>query len=387
MDLGPGTDADLLQRALDGEPVSDAGVLELLAVLHAVSATEQAALAPGPAFVAHLRTRLLSDDLPIAASSSIETADDGPTEPTEPTAPATVLRIPARPSRLLAAAAAVVLVVAGALGGLSRQAAPGDLLYPIKQLLDRAAVELADSPLDQGLTHLAQAEQHIGEARDLIDRGAPSATDLSAAFDAAAVSTRSGKAILLDVYRSEHRPEALNDLADFMTRARPQVEAMRPGLPAAAVPSWRRLHDLLVKGEIEALRELAACQACGDRAAQARKALDALLLNGAAPAIAAAPATTAPASDPPATGIPTPNGQVTPNQPAVTLSAPAATLPGVGVTANLPSVGLTSTAVQGGGGGLTLPGVTATLPGATLDTSGITLNGPTVSGSILPTLP
>jgi hypothetical protein len=46
MDLGANADGELLQRALDGEPVSEPGILELVAVLHAVQAVDQAGLAP-----------------------------------------------------------------------------------------------------------------------------------------------------------------------------------------------------------------------------------------------------------------------------------------------------------------------------------------------------
>src|SRR6476661_6218915 len=66
MDLGADADGELLQRALDGEQVSEPGILELVAVLHAVQAVDQAGLAPRREFVSDLRARLLTDD-PAAA--------------------------------------------------------------------------------------------------------------------------------------------------------------------------------------------------------------------------------------------------------------------------------------------------------------------------------
>ena len=62
MDLGANADGELLQRALDGERISDPGILELVAVLHAVQSVDQAGLAPRAEFVTDLRARLLADD-------------------------------------------------------------------------------------------------------------------------------------------------------------------------------------------------------------------------------------------------------------------------------------------------------------------------------------
>lgn len=368
MDIGPGTDADLLQRALDGEEVRDPGILELVAVLHAVTAVDQSTLAPSPDFVSRLRTRIL-EEAPEVAADAPEGAVDAPS----------VVEIGGHRLRQLVAAAAAVILLAGGLGVVSRQAAPGDLLYPIKQMLDRAAVGLVGSALDEGRTHLAQARQHIGEARDLIDRGDPAAADLTTALDAAAQSTRSAQTILLDVYRTEQRPEALTELADFFAAARPQVDALRSGIPPDALPAWERLRTLLAAGDLQTLRELALCPACGDRAVAARTALDASSGEPALPTGTSAPQT----------GTPTPGG-------GVVLTPPPATIGSA--TIGLPTVGVTTTAVSGGGGGVTLPSATIGLP--TLDVSttiglggggatlpGATLTAPGVSLPLDPTLP
>ncbi|GAA6524867.1 DUF5667 domain-containing protein [Intrasporangium sp. DVR] len=407
MDLGPGTDADLLQRALDGEAVDRPGIVELVTVLHAVSSLERAGLAPRDEFITDLRARLLSESHPIAAGN-----EAGEAEPSEADggvgAPVSVLHLP-RPIRQLAAAAAAVILLAGGLGVISRQTAPGDLLYPIKQVLDRAAVQLADGPLEVGLTHLAQAEQHVGEARDLIDRGDPDPADLTVAFDAAAGSTRTAQSLLLETYRSERRAVALTELADFVTRALPQVEAMRPEVPEAALPAWQRLHDLLAQGELEALRELASCSVCGERAAAARESLDLLLARSTA--ATASPDQSLPTPSPtgatfpaPVPTVPGPSAtdavpgvEVAP--PAVTIGSATVGLPGAGITpsdvsvggggvtlpsatVNLPSLSVSST-VAVGGGGVTLPG--ATLPAPTL--SAPALSAPTLSAGLEPTLP
>ena len=382
MDLGPRADGELLQRALDGEPVAEPGILELVAVLHAVQSVQQVALAPRAEFVSDLRARLLADDAADVAPAAAPLPADGTPE-TGGTV--SVLRVAAKPLKMIAAAAASILVIGGALGFASRSAVPGDALYGVKQLLDRVAVQLAGSRYDQGLTYLAQAQEHIDEARDLIDGGHPSTHDLDAAYDAATDATSRAQTILLEVYRTEHRTEALTELSDFYARAIPQVDAMRPRVPAASLPAWQRLRNLLGAGDVATLRELAACGACGERATSARQTLASLT------------GTARPGS--PGSGTPAPPGAL-PSQPGgVTLSRPpqsAPPLPGASVppvtglplpggTVNLPGVGVGSSSVGLGGGGVTLPGATASLPhvGATSSTIGIGGGGVTLPGATI----
>src|SRR6478609_4148923 len=364
MDLGANADGELLQRALEGEQVSEPGILELVAVLHAVQAVDQAGLAPRAEFVSDLRARLLADDatevtplVPLAPADPIDGDEDGPAGADAAGAAddgprdggtVSILRVAARPLKFIAAAAASILVIGGALGFASRSAVPGDALYGVKQLLDRVAVQLAGSRYDQGLTYLAQT-------------------------------------ILMEVYRTEQRTEALTELSDFYARAIPQVDAMRPRVPAASLPAWQRLRNLLGAGDVATLRELAACGACGERATSARQTLASL--TGAA----------RPGS--PGSGTPAPPGAL-PSQPGgVTLSRPpqsAPPLPGASVppvtglplpggTVNLPGVGVGSSSVGLGGGGVTLPGATASLPhvGITSSTIGIGGGGATLPGATI----
>lgn len=471
MDLGANADGELLQRALDGERVTEPGILELVAVLHAVQAVDQAGLAPRAEFVSDLRARLLADGgtavlpvTPVPPPGDADGADASPStgpisrstdttngpadttpEPTTDPAPdptpgttpgatkpderldrggiggeggtVSVLRVAARPLKFLAAAAASILLVGGALGVASRTSLPGDALYGVKQLLDRAAVQLAGSRLDEGLTYLAQAQEHIQDARDLLDRGDPSTHDLDTSYDAASDATRRAQTILMDVYTSEKRTEALTELADFYTRAIPQVEAMRPRVPAESLPAWQRLRDLLGTGQVATLRVLATCTDCGDRALQARQVLS--TVAGARPT-APGGSTTAPGTRPP-TGTPRPSGSG-PGLPLPSVTVPDAELPGVSVpgaslprvtatggvtlpggTVDLPSVGITSSSVGAGGGGVTLPSATVglpsvgissstigvggggvTLPGVTVTVPTVKLGAPTLSSSSLP---
>jgi len=425
MDLGANADGELLQRALEGEQVSEPGILELVALLHAVQAVDQAGLAPRAEFVSDLRARLLAADatavtplVPLAladrvgdeagpagadAADDADADDDGPRNDDGPRDGGTVsiLRVAARPLKFIAAAAASILVIGGALGFASRSAVPGDALYGVKQLLDRAAVQLAGSRYDEGLTYLAQAQEHITDARDLIDGGSPSTHDLDTAYDAATDATGRAQTILMEVYRTEHRADALSELADFYTRAIPQVDAMRPRVPAGSLASWQRLRDLLGAGQVATLRELAACGVCGDRATQARQALARLpgavrpsspvsgtSAPGTAPSRPGATTTPRPtgsAPRPPVVSVPVPGGVPVPgvSAPGVTVTG-GVTLPGG--TINLPGVGITSSSVGVGGGGVTLPGATVSLPGVGVTSSTIKVGGGgvTLPGATIP---
>ena len=455
MDLGANADGELLQRALEGGEVSEPGILELVAVLHAVQAVDQAGLAPRAEFVSDLRARLLADDPPTAlpvvpvgpvgpggqdgsdrpggvdARATSGTRGGAPTPPAVPAAetPAaegdevapgetnptdadpphrgatvSVLRVAARPLKLVAAAAAAVLVLGGALGAASRSAVPGDTLYSIKQLLDRAAVQLAGSRYDEGLTYLAQAQEHIGDARDLLDGGNPAPHDLDTAYDAATDATRRAQTVLLEAYRTEGRTDALSELADFYARAVPQVDAMRPRVPAGSLSAWQRLRETLGAGDVATLRALASCPACGDRATQARAVLAGLA--GAARASSPGSSTSAPGPKP---GTPPgkPGGSSASGPvrrppagpPGSTVAAPGGLpLPGgsvtnavplPGSTVNLPTVGVNSSSVGLGGGGVTLPGATLPLPhvGVTSSTVQVVVPPPTIGVPGLPGLP
>ena len=373
MDLGPQTDAALLERALNGQAVDDARVQALTAVAVAVGAVDQSGLRARDEFVASVRERLLDESSAIAIGRT-GSSDTAP--PATSSDGATVLRLPHRRVRLVAAAAASVLILAALLGVASRSAVPGDALYPVKQLLDRAAVGLSGSRLDEGRTHLAQAQQHISEARELLDRGAPAPADLDVALDAATDSVGAGRSILTAVYTEDHRPEALTELADFLARARPQVAAMDTRVPEASRPAYLRLRQLLADAQLAALRELARCPACGDAAARARVLLEALdtAASGAAPSTAPSPSPT-PTSAPSITVVAPSIGVTTDG-----LGVGGGGIAGPGATVQLPSAGVTTSGVVVGGGGVTLPGATVPLP-----TLSVPLPAPTSTS--LPLLP
>jgi hypothetical protein len=401
MDRGPRADADLLQRALDGEQVARTDIAALVAVALAVSSVDSSGLAPRPEFVAELRDRLVTTELDdLEASTLSRTTSD-----TEPRRTATVLHLPRRPLRLVAAAAAAVVLIATALGFASRSALPGDLLYPVKQVLDRAAVQLSGSQFDEGMTHLAQAQQHISEARDLLDRPGSDAGEVAQALDAAGDSFVRADTILREVYRTEQRPDALTELADFVGHARPQVDAMDSRIPESARPAYERLRDLLGRASATLVQSLAQCPDCGLIAEQARATL---ATTGQPTAEGTAPSQPASSTDRsadaarPGASQPTTTGS-TASVPGLTLPQGTVELPGAGV--ELPGASLSTDSVGIGGGGVTVPsggvglpsvgassstvvvgGGGATLPGVTLELPTLTVTVPTLPLP-LPTLP
>ncbi len=374
MDIGPGADATLLERALEGGPVADDRIGELFAVADAVRSLGQDGLAPRSEFVGSLRAALLDDQHAIAVGADESTPGGGGAREQR----TTVLHLPQRSLRLVAGIAASLVLVATLLGFASRSAVPGDVLYPVKQLLDRAAVALSGSRLDEGRTHLAQAQQHISEARDLLDRDAVDPGNLEVALTAATDSVVAADQILTDVYEQEGRPEALTELADFLTRARPQVDAMDARIPDPARPAYDRLREVLGSAEIAALQKVAACQTCGEAATRAQEALATL--------VASPTASEAPAAAPPAPGLlPTATVAV----PGIVLTTDGVEVDGGGVTlpeatVDLPSVGVTTTAIVVDGGGITLPGATVPLPTLSVP---LTTDPSATSTAILPTLP
>jgi hypothetical protein len=394
MDRGSRADADLLQRVLEGEQVARTDIAALVAVAFAVSTIDSSGLAPRPEFVAELRDRLMTANL-AALEASAPSAT--PAEP-EPRRNATVLHLPRRALRLVAAAAAAAVLIATALGFASRSALPGDLLYPVKQVLDRAAVQLSGSGFDEGLTHLAQAQQHISEARDLLDRPDSDAAEVALALDAASDSFLRADAILQEVYRTEQRPEALTELADFVGRARPQVDAMDSRTPAPARPAYERLRDLLGGSSATLLQSLARCDGCGALTEQARAILE---TADQPPVEATAPSPPVAATgshDPVQSGAPQPGTATATIAPLPRLTVPQGTveLPSVGV--ELPGASLSTDSIGIGGGGAILPGASLGVPSVGVTSSTVIIGGggvtlpdatlelPTLTAT-LPTLP
>ena len=155
---------------------------------------------------------------------------------------------------------------------LRRQAAPRPRRGPARRLALRRGPDL---PRPGTGAHRRGARP--------VDGGNPSTHDLDTAYDAATDATGRAQTILTEVYRTEQRTEALTELSDFYTRAIPQVDAMRPRVPAGSLPAWQRLRDLLGAGEVATLAGAGGVRRVR-RARHARRGRPWPRLTGTAPA-------------------------------------------------------------------------------------------------------
>ncbi|MGN6634947.1 MAG: hypothetical protein ACTHJ6_05710 [Oryzihumus sp.] len=345
--------ADLFQRALEGAPPADDATAALVGTASRIPTLDGPACAPRPEFVEQLGARLRAEAQtlparPARAATARQAPGGGPL----------VLVVGRGLPRVLAGAAATVLVASAAVGVVSRAALPGTALYPVKQLLDTAAVQLAGSEHDRGLTLLAQAQQHISEAGDLADGGATDPAPYDEALGAAYDATLGGQRTLLALYDRDHDQQALIAVQDFTTRALPQVQALRSRVPAASVPAVDRLLTVLQLGDEAVARKVAVCgSACS--------ALDG---TGDGHGPASLPSSTAvPTTAVPGRGLPSGTASL-PALPPLVPSAgsvgvgggvSASPLPGVSISVPLPgaTVGGSST------GGKQSGGVSASVPG------------------------
>jgi hypothetical protein len=346
--------ADQFQHALEGQPPSDAEIAHLLSTSRHLVELGGVGPLPDAAFVTQLRERLMAEAASLPTPSQATARGAASRRGEARTAPVVVVVGRGLP-RLLAGAVASALVVGALVGIASRSTLPGDTLYPVKGWLDSVAVRMADSDLDRGRTQLAQAQEHISDARDLAGHPRPDATDINVALAAAIDSVRSGQRSLDAAWTDTANPQALLAQRDFAARALPQVEALRTEAPAGSQVLVGKLEALLHDTEAATVRRLAACgSACSGAASQAVDDLtvpSSALTGGASGAATPSPRTT---SD----GITVPGG-------AVTNPAGGGTVPAPGAT--------------GGTGGVTVGGSGT---GATLSTDGATLNPPSVSASV-----
>ncbi|GAA1891936.1 DUF5667 domain-containing protein [Lapillicoccus jejuensis] len=403
----PGT-ADALERALSGDraAAADPRVADLLPTATALRALPDLP-GPDPEFVAALAARLatqaatqaaaLAAASPAGATTGRRTASRPATPARRPSGRPVVLVVGRSVPRLAAGLVASLLVVAAVLGVGAQGSLPGQPLYPVKQVVDAVQVQLAGTDLDRGTVQLAQAADHVGEARRLVADGArPSADDVDTALRLAADRTRDGRTSFQAVPATD-RGEALAAQSRFLEQVVPQLEDLRAVVPDGSLDSLTALRGLLVGLATQVRQELAACQGCAPPLQLASGFGDAGPGTRPGSATAGAGAGASGATGSAGSGVPAPGGgSVVPGAPGATaLPTPGATnLPSLGLGngtlgggVQVPGVGAGSSgaSVGGGGVGATLPGVTATVgvPTVTVGSGGVGVGGGgvTVGGS------
>jgi len=383
--------ANLLQEAIEGASGERPRVRHLLPTVAALGSVSLACR-PDPDFVAELGRRLQAEAAELAGAAG--TAARGQTDvrarirPARDPGPVIILVGRGLP-RLLAGVAASLMAIGGVVGVASRAALPGQALYPVKQVLDTAAVSMAGTDLDKGSRLLSQAQEHIVEASRLVEAPDSTAADVNLALQGAIDDVSRAQALLQRSFAETHDPQALRVSGSFSTRAIPQVDALRDRVPSESLSLVIALRALLGTAASSADRQPTSCETCGAAGEVARRALGPDAAAGAspsalpnltapttagAPAAAAAvfgPADTAPtpaaAAPPrPADTAPTPAAAAAPPGPADTAPAPAAA-PAVSVAA-LPAptprapAASGSAVTAGSGGGVTTAAGAAARP-------------------------
>src|SRR5664280_483460 len=311
--------ADLLERSLQGLGCTDQDVRSLVATADQVPALTSAACAPREEFVSALGLKLHAEAMRIPAhahrASSARATGRSPTRP--------MVLVIGKGARVVAAAAACVLLVGALVGVSSRSALPGGVLYPVKQVLNSAAVQLAGSTFDRGVTLLSQAQDDIGDARTLVERDKaradPAAVNL--ALLSALDSAKTGQRALLGDFGRTRNPQSLIAIQDFAVRAMAPLKALRLQVPASSRADVEALIALVNQSQSTSAREIAVCgQPCA--------ALRGAGLRSSPASPTTGPTAKRPAGSQPVPGVPTGRLPVVGPEPAVTGPTAAVGHPG-----------------------------------------------------------
>ncbi len=356
--------ANLLQEAIEGASGERPRVRHLLPTVAALGSVSLACR-PDPDFVAELGRRLQAEAAELAGAAG--TAARGQTDvrarvrPARDPGPVIILVGRGLP-RLLAGVAASLMAIGGVVGVASRAALPGQALYPVKQVLDTAAVSMAGTDLDKGSRVLSQAQEHIVEASRLVEAPDSTAADVNLALQGAIDDVSRAQALLQRSFAETHDPQALRVSGSFSTRAIPQVDALRDRVPSESLPLVTALRALLGTAASSADRQPTSCETCGAADEVARRALGPDAAAGASPS--ALPSLTAPTT----AGAPAAAAAVPgPADTAATPAAAAAAPPGPADTAATPAAA--AAAVPGPVDTAPTPAAAAAAPPGPADTA------------------
>ena len=214
-------EAERLQRALDGR-LRAAELTPTLGGYAAVAGrlselVPTTALHPSPEYRAELHTRLVELATARAAGRPAPLADRRASTDRRAVLPwlAGLLSTWSRRGwrRSLAAATSALLTLCVGVGFAAGSALPGGLLYPVKELIQSAQVQLAGGGLDRGAVLLDQARGHLRDAGTLVGQGSPDPADVDTALRAASADLSDAQRTLLAQFARSQDPAALTALA------------------------------------------------------------------------------------------------------------------------------------------------------------------------------
>jgi hypothetical protein len=237
-------EAERLQQALDGR-LRAAELTPTLGGYAAVAGrlselVPTTALHPSPEYRAELHTRLVELATARAAGRPAPLADRRASTDRRAVLPwlAGLLTTWSRRGwrRSLAAATGALLTLCVGVGFAAGSALPGGLLYPVKELIQSAQVQLAGGGLDRGTVLLDQARGHLRDAGTLVGQGSPDPADVDTALRAASADLSDAQRTLLAQFARSHDPAALTALARFATDQSPVLATLRGRVPVVSEP-------------------------------------------------------------------------------------------------------------------------------------------------------
>lgn len=167
--------------------------------------------------------------------------------------------------RTATAATGALLALSVGLGLASASAVPGGLLYPVKELIQSAQVQLAHGDLARGKVLLSQSGGHIEDAETLVSRGSPEPADVDTALRAASSDLRDAQRSLLAHFAKTQDPAVLTALARFATEQSPQLAQLRGRVPVVSEPL---VDGLLAQLGATATQVRALAAQCGSACAE-----------------------------------------------------------------------------------------------------------------------
>lgn len=210
-----------------------------------------ASATPREAFASELRERLMAE------APSVLTA-----EATEDAAIPVPVRKPGSRERRLVAAATAAVVLGGGVGiaTASQNSLPGDTLYPVKRIVERADVVLSGSPGARGHDLLHQATGRLGEARDLLaEDDGTSAALVPGTLHAFTTQGREGAKLLLGDYQQNQRPASVLAVRQFAVASLKTLNDLSATAPPGAQPVIRDAEEMLAEIDESASTLCASC--------------------------------------------------------------------------------------------------------------------------------
>jgi hypothetical protein len=165
----------------------------------------------------------------------------------------------------------------------AQEAVPGDPLYPIKRGIEDAQLSLQTDPDDRGRTYLAQAEDRLTEATQLVDDGA-SSTVVAATVDSFVVQAVAGADLLLESFEDGRAPDDVETLRSFASESLTRLQELAEAAPAEIQDELARAAVVLQRIDQQATAACADCSALPAlempvlmaQAAEISRAMDAL---------------------------------------------------------------------------------------------------------------